>query len=210
MLLVKCLDGGAKSVFNALQARQSQFQKILQNFVHQCDLNNGGSPTANAEKTKQNLRKIILYICQFLPEPAKVESDLHAFATWHDRRSYGLVKFATSPESDYKTMHRAIKELVRRVQASPKPHMLDTLLPLLYRSSYIMFNKSHLSTFLAYSKSNKDGLGAAAQEITNEISQHNPDLFKTHVGELCKDIKVEESTWSIGTGCAGPRTSHIC
>ena len=29
-------------------------------------------------------------------------------------------------------------------------------------------------------------------------------------GELCKDIKVEESTWSIGTGCAGLGTSHIC
>ena len=188
LLLVKDLDTGAKSVFNALQARQPQFQKVLENFVRQCGLYNGGNPTTNAEKTKQNLRKTIQYICQFLPDPAKVEADLHAFATWHDRRSHGLINFATSPESDFKTMHRAIKELVKRVQGSPKPQMLDTLVPLLYRSSYIMFNKSHLSTFLAYSKSNKDGLGAAAQEITNEISQHNPDLFKTHVGELCKDI----------------------
>ncbi|RYP55559.1 hypothetical protein DL770_010900 [Monosporascus sp. CRB-9-2] len=186
--LVKDLDSNAKSVFNALQARQPQFQKILETLVRQCDAYNGGNPTANAERTKQNLRKTIQYICQFLPDPAKVEADLYGFATWHDRRSYQLIKFAVSPESDFKTMHRAIKELVKRVQGSPKPHMLDTLVPLMYRSSYIMFSKSHLSTFLAYSKSNKDGLGTVAQEITTEISQHNPDLFKTHVGELCKDI----------------------
>ncbi|KAK7749229.1 Sister chromatid cohesion protein pds5 [Diatrype stigma] len=189
LLLVKDLDDKAKTAFNALQARQPQFQKIMENFIRQCEAHNGGNPGGNnAETTKQNLRKTVQYICQFLPDPVKAEAELHGFASWHDRRSYQLIKFAVSPESDFRTMHRAIKELFKRVKDSPKPHMLDTLVPLLYRSSYIMFNKSHLSTFLDYSKSNKDGLGTIAQEITTEISQHNPDLFKSHVGELCKDI----------------------
>lgn len=188
LLLVKDLDSTARKAFNALQARQPQFSKVLENLVRQCDAFNGGNPEGNADRIKQNLKMTIQYLAKFLPDPIKVEADLHNFANWHDRRCYQLIKFAVSPESDFKTMHRAVKEFVKRVQSSPKPHMLDTLLPLLYRSAYIILNKSHLSTYMDCSKSDKDGLGAAAQEITTEISQNNPDLFKTHVGQLCKDL----------------------
>ncbi|KAI1368401.1 armadillo-type protein, partial [Xylaria arbuscula] len=188
LLLVKDLDNTARKAFNALQARQPQFSKVLENLVRQCDAFNGGNPEGDADRIRQNLTKTAKYLGQFLPDPIRVEADLHNFANWHDRRSYQLIRFTVSPESDFKTMHRAIKELVKRVQGSPKPHILDTLLPLLYRSAYILFNKSHLSTFMDCSKSDKDGLGAAAQEITTEISQHNPDLFKTHVGQICKDL----------------------
>ncbi|KAK5627649.1 hypothetical protein RRF57_003364 [Xylaria bambusicola] len=188
LLLVKDLDNSARKAFNALQARQPQFSKVLENLVRQCDAFNGGNPEGDADRIRQNLSKTAKYLGQFLPDPIRVEADLHNFANWHDRRSYQLIRFTVSPESDFKTMHRAIKELVKRVQGSPKPHILDTLLPILYRSAYILFNKSHLSTFMDCSKSDKDGLGAAAQEITTEISQHNPDLFKTHVGQICKDL----------------------
>ncbi|KAI0118679.1 armadillo-type protein [Nemania sp. FL0031] len=188
ILLVKEMDTNARKAFSALQARQPQFSKVLENFVRQCDAFNGGNPEGDSEKIKLNLKKTASYLGQFLPDVARVEADLHNFANWHDRRSYQLIRFAVSPESDFKTMHRAIKELVKRVQGSPKPHILDSLLPLLYRSAYILFNKSHLSTFMDCARSDKDGLGAAAQEITTEISQHNPDLFKTHVGQICKDL----------------------
>ncbi|KAI1104252.1 armadillo-type protein [Jackrogersella minutella] len=188
LLVVKDLDSNARRAFNALQARQPQFSKVLDNLVRQCDAFNGGNPEGNAEKIDQNLKKTIQYLSQFLPDAVKVDADLYNFATWHDRRCYQLIRFAVSAESDFKTMHRAVKELVKRIQGSPKPHMLDTLLPLLYRSAYIVLNKSHLSTYMDCSKSDKDGLGSAAQEITTEISQNNPDLFKTHVGQLCKDL----------------------
>ncbi|KAI0875113.1 armadillo-type protein [Hypoxylon argillaceum] len=188
LLLVKDMDSSARKAFNALQARQPQFSKVLENLVRQCDLFNGGNPDADPERITLNLKKTAQYLGQFLPDPIRVEADLHNFANWHDRRSYQLIRFAVSSESDFKTMHRAIKELVKRVQGSPKPHILDTLLPLLYRSAYILFNKSHLSTFMDCSKSDKDGLGAAAQEITTEISQHIPDLFKSHVVQICKDL----------------------
>ncbi|KAI0538513.1 armadillo-type protein [Xylaria digitata] len=188
LLLVKDMDNNARKAFNALQARQPQFSKVLENLVRQCDVFNGGNPEGDAEKIQINLKKTAQYLGQFLPDPIRVEADLQNFANWHDRRSYQLIRFTVSPESDFKTMHRAIKELVKRVQGSPKPHILETLLPLLYRSAYILFNKSHLSAFMDCSKSDKDGLGAAALEITTEISQHNPDLFKTHVGQICKDL----------------------
>lgn len=190
LLLVKGLDEGARKAFHALQARQLQWSLMCENLVKQCELFNGGNPEGNADATKikQNLKKTTVYLSQYLPDMVKAEADLQNFASWHDRRCYQLIRFAISAENDFKTMHRAVKEFVKRVQGSPKPHMLDTLLPLLFRSAYIIFNKSHLSTYMDFSKSGQDGLGAAAQELTTEISRNNPDLFKTHVRQLCKDI----------------------
>lgn len=188
LLLVKCMNDKARRAFFAIQTRQPQFALVVENYVRQCEAWNGGTPERNAEMTKQNLKKTIHYICSFFPDQPKVETDLYNFASLNDRRSYQLIKFVISLESDFKTMYRAIKEFNKRVQGSTKPQILDTMVPLLYRSAYIMFNKSHLSTFIECSKNDKNGLGPAAQQITNEISQHLPDLFKTHIGELCKDL----------------------
>lgn len=188
LLLVRCLDEKAKRAFFALQTRQPQFSMVLENYVRQCESYNGGVPERHKEMTKQNLKKTIQYLCSYLPDPVKVEADLNNFALLNDRRSYQLIKYVVSLESDFKTMHRAIKEFNKRMQGTSKPHVLDTMVPLLYRSAYIMFNKSHLSTFIDVSKTDKDGLGSTAQQITNEISQRIPDLFKTHIGQLCKDL----------------------
>ncbi|ORY59087.1 armadillo-type protein [Pseudomassariella vexata] len=188
LLLVRSLDEKAKRAFFALQTRQPQFSRVLENFVRQCEAYNGGVPERGGETTKQNLKKTVQYICTFFPDSVKTETDLHNFATLNDRRSYNLIKFVVSLESDFKTMYRAVKEFNKRILDTSKPHVLDTLVPLLYRSAYIMFSKSHLSTFIDYSKNDKDKLGVAAQQITTEISQHIPDLFKTHIGELCKDL----------------------
>ncbi|KAK6843128.1 Sister chromatid cohesion protein pds5 [Apiospora arundinis] len=188
LLLVKCMSDKARRAFFAIQTRQPQFALVVENYVRQCEAWNGGTPERNAEMTKQNLKKTIHYICSFFPDQPKVETDLYNFASLNDRRSYQLIKFVIGLESDFKTMYRAIKEFNKRVQGSTKPQILDTMVPLLYRSAYIMFNKSHLSTFIECSKNDKNGLGPSAQQITNEISQHLPDLFKTHIGELCKDL----------------------
>ncbi|KAI2630683.1 armadillo-type protein [Hypoxylon sp. NC1633] len=210
LLLVRDLDTSARKAFHALQARQPQFSKVLELLVRHCDAFNGGNPEGNAEGINHNLNKTVDYLAKFLPDAIKVEADLHNFANWHDRRCYQLIKFAVSPESDFKTMHRAVKEFVKRVQGSPKPHMLDTLLPLLYRSAYIILNKSHLSTYMDCSKSDRDGFGSAAQEITTEISQHNPDLFKTHVGQLCKDLVEGAPTAEKSNETAMVETLKAC
>jgi len=112
----------------------------------------------------------------------------------NDRRSYNLIKFVIGQEHEFKTVHNGFKELIKRIQASKEAYIMETLLPLLYRSGCIMFNRSHLSTIMEYSKSDKDGMGAVAHEMLNEISQRNPDLFKTHIGRLCKDLVDQAPT----------------
>lgn len=188
LLLARSLDSAAKKAFFALQARQPQFSKILETFVKSCELYNGGVMDEDEEKKTANLQKAINYMVQFLPDGIKAKSDLHRFARANDRRNYHLVRYVIGQEYDFKTAYKALRELLKRIQGSKEPTVLETLLPLLYRSGCFMFNRSHLPAFMDYSKSDKDGLGAIAHEILNEISQRNPDLFKAHIGDLCKDL----------------------
>ncbi|KAK4190432.1 armadillo-type protein [Podospora australis] len=194
LLLVRSLDPMSKKAFFALQSRQPQFSQIMETFIKQCELYNGGVMEENADKTTNNLNKIVQYITQFLPNPAQSIQDLLKFAKGNDRRSRNLIRYVIGQEHDFKTVHNALKELVKRIQAGKEPAILETLLPLLYRSGCLIFNRSHLSTIMEYSKSDKDGFGAAAHEILNEISQRNPDLFKAHIGQLCKDLVEQAPT----------------
>ncbi|CCC08314.1 hypothetical protein SMACR_01862 [Sordaria macrospora] len=194
LLLARSLDEPAKKAFFAMQSRRPQFAKILETYLDQCDRYNGGVMESNADKITSNLNKTADYIAQFLPEHVKSKTDLIKFAKIHDRRNYNLIKYVIGQENDFKTVYKALKELIKRCMASKDPSVIDTLLPLLYRSGCLLFNRSHLSTIMEYSKSDKDGLGSIAHEILNEISQRNPDLFKTHIGQLCKDLVDQAPT----------------
>ncbi|KAK3902778.1 armadillo-type protein [Staphylotrichum tortipilum] len=194
LLLLRSLDATGKKAFFAMQARRPQFAHVLETYIKQCDQFNGGVMDDNGSKKIDNLTKTNRYIAQFLPDGPKAEQELYRFAKANDRRSYNLIKYVTGQEHDFKTVHKALKELMKRIQGSKDPVVRETLLPLLYRSGSLMFNRSHLATIMEYSRSDKDNMGAAAHEILNEISQRNPDLFKTHIGQLCKDLVDQSPT----------------
>lgn len=196
LLLVRSLDQNAKKAFFAIQARQPQFAKILQTFLKACEDYNGGVMDDDEERKTGNLHKTIKYISQFLPDDAKVQGELLRFAKANDRRNYQLIKFIVGPENEFKTVRGALKELVKRLQGNQQSNLADVLIPLLYRSGYLIFNRSHLSTILEYSRTDQDDFGSTAHEILNEISQRTPDLFKSHIGDLCKDLAGKAPTAS--------------
>ncbi|KAJ4304056.1 Sister chromatid cohesion protein pds5 [Collariella sp. IMI 366227] len=194
LLLLRSLDTSGKKAFFAMQARQPQFAHVLETYIKQCDQFNGGVMDENREKKTANLNKTTQYISQFLPDEVKTKQELYRFAKANDRRNYNLIKYVIGQEHDFKTVHKALKELMKRIQTGKDPVVRDTLLPLLYRAGCLLFNRSHLSTIMEYSRSDENGLGAAAHEVLNEISQRNPDLFKTHIGQLCKDLVDQSPT----------------
>ncbi|KAM4054732.1 sister chromatid cohesion protein pds5 [Hirsutella rhossiliensis] len=187
-------QGKGGKAFLAMQARQPQFAKGVAIFIQQCEAYNGGVVDANEEKVKASLAKTFQWLGAFFADPAKVRGDLQKFAKLNDRRSYQLVKYAIESESDFKTVRRAINELITKIQAGAAAACLDTLIPLLYRSSCLMFNRSHLATIMDYSKSDKEGFAGVAHQVLNDISQRNPDIFKAHAEELRKEIIEQAPT----------------
>lgn len=188
LLMLKSFDQSALKAFFAMQARQPQFAKGVSILIQQCEAYNGGVIDSNEEKIKAGLNKTFQWLGAYFPDPLKVRTDLQKFAKLNERRCYQLVKYAVEPESDFKTVRRAINELITKLQSGSASSSLETLIPLLYRSSALMFNRSHLATIMDCSKSDKHGFANAAHQILNDISQRNPDLFKAHAEELRKDI----------------------
>ena len=63
---------------------------------------------SNEDVVKARLTTVIKAFAQLLPNSSKATSDLWKFAKMHDRRSYQLIRFCMAPESDYRTMYKAM------------------------------------------------------------------------------------------------------
>lgn len=191
LLVVKSLDTKSKKAFFAIQARQSTFSSVLTHFLKRCEEYNGGVMDGNVKEIKGKLDAVIQWFSTLLPDPLRTTNELQKYAKMHDRRSYQLLRFAMAPESDFKTVYNSIKEFSKRIESAPTAPagLLDTLMPIIYRSALLVYNKSHLPAIMQYARSDDNGLGAAAHELNHEISERMPDIFKSNVKELCKLIQ---------------------
>ena len=62
----------------------------------------------NETQIKEHMTRLIDSFAKALPDPSKAVNDLWKFAKMHDRRSYQLIRFCMVPESDFKTVYKAI------------------------------------------------------------------------------------------------------
>ncbi|KAF8851743.1 hypothetical protein BDZ45DRAFT_808062 [Acephala macrosclerotiorum] len=191
LLLIKSLDQKSRKAFFALQSRQPTFSKVMDRFLKTCEDFNGGVTDSNAKEVKSKLDATIKWLADLLPDTFRASHDLQKYAKLHDRRSYQLLRFAMAPESDFSTVHKAIKEFQKRITSAPggQSGLLDTLMPIIYRSSSLIYNRSHQPVILQYSRTDENGLGATAHIAMKEISDKYPEIFKASVKELCKSLE---------------------
>lgn len=150
----------------------------------------------NEEDIKAKLSKVIDTQSKMLPESSRASADLWKFAKMHDRRSYQLLRFAMAADSNYRTVTKAIKELTKRIQgnSSATTTMLESLTPLVYRSSSLIFNRSHIRAIMKLSRTDEYGLGNTAHEMLRETSSQNPEVLEAHVQDMCKDLESQAPT----------------
>jgi sister-chromatid-cohesion protein PDS5 len=197
LLLVRSLDAKSKRAFFAMLARQPTFSQVLTAFLKRCEEFNGGvTENEDPAVVKQKMTTLISWTTGWLPDPPRVSADLWKFAKLHDRRTYHLIKLAMSPETDFNTAYKALKETSRRIEGAPgaPAGILETLTPLFYRSALLVYNRSHLPAILQYARNDEGGLGATAHEVLNEISERIPTVFKSHIKELCKQLEEQAPT----------------
>ena len=207
LLLVNGLDDKAEAVFfRFIQRRQVSLSKYVETYIQRCEDYNGGIIEGDEKAIKQRLADLITGIAKHFPEPGNVAAHLWRLAKMHDRRCYKLIQYCMASESDYKTVKGAINEFKRRIesQVSGSKDMLETLLPLLYRVSIIIYNKSHIPAIMHISKTNFHGLGEIAHRVLLEISTNNPTVLKAQVKEICKNL--QDSAPSSHTSSPSPST----
>ncbi|CRG83690.1 Sister chromatid cohesion protein pds5 [Talaromyces islandicus] len=191
LTLLKGLDEKSKKVFFAFQARQINLRTALTIYLQTCEEYNGGVVEKDEDRVKAQLTRVIDTLAKSLPDSQRVSADLWKFAKAHDRRNYQLIRFAMAAQSDYRTVTKAIKELAKRVQSGSTPSLLDTLTPFLYRSSSLIFNRSHIPAIMQFSRTDEKGLANSAQEMLKEISSRNPEVLEAQVTEMCKDLEAQ-------------------
>ena len=65
---------------------------------------------------------------------------------------------------------------------------------MLYRSSVLIYNKSHVPAIMDFSRSEEHPLASTAHEVLKEISSKTPEVFKAHIQELCKVVQEQAPT----------------
>ncbi|KAB8260778.1 armadillo-type protein [Aspergillus pseudonomiae] len=191
LTLISGLDDKAKKVFFAMQARQIQMRTAVTVYLQACEEYNGGVMEKDDERITAQISRVIDTLSKLFPDASRASADLWKFAKVHDRRSYQLVRFAMAAVSDYRTVIKAIKELARRLQSSNNSPLLETLTPLLYRCSSLVFNRSHIPAIISLSRTDENGLASPAHEMLREISSRNPEVLEAQVQEMCKDLESQ-------------------
>lgn len=196
LLVVKGLNSKSKKAFFAMQARQAIYSQVLTAFLNSCEEYNGGVMEDDAEKTETKLYSVINWLADQSPDHLRTTHDLKKYAKLHDRRSYQLLRFAMAPESDFKIVYNSIKEFSKRIESAPSAPagLIETLIPIIYRSSSLVYNRSHLPFIMQHTTGDADELSAIAHEIMHEISEKLPGIFKDNVQELCKALTEQAPT----------------
>lgn len=214
LTLIRSLDAKAKQVFFGIQKRQVDMSKAMKVFLKACEDYNGGVVDDDAEEKslKEQLTKYIQAISKQYPDPTKASTDLWKFVKMHDRRNYQLIRFATGPEHDYRTMSKAIKELTKRIgEGTPTTQaIMDTLQPLLYRCALVVYNRSHVPAIMEISRSDEAGLAETAHEVLKEISARNPEVLKSHIQALCKELEDNAPTSTKSESTSAADTLKAC
>lgn len=194
LTLLAGLNDKAKKVFFAMQARQMSMRTLMTMYLQACEDYNGGVIEKDEANVKAQLGRMVDALAKAFPDSSRASADLWKFAKVHDRRNYQLFRFSMAAHTDYHTVIKAIKELTRRVQNSNNATLLETMTPLLYRSSSLIFNRSHIPAIMSLSRTDENGLANPAQEMLREISSRNPAVLEAQVQEMCKDLESQAPT----------------
>ncbi|KAH8801476.1 armadillo-type protein [Xylogone sp. PMI_703] len=212
LLVVRSLNPKSKKAFFAMQARQPTFSNVMTAFLKRCEEYNGGVMDKDSKETKAKLDAIIQWLSQWLPDTLRTTHELNKYAKLHDRRSYQLIRFTMAPESDFKTVYKAIKEFSKRMEAAPgaPAGLLETLIPIIYRSASLVYNRSHMPAILKYARTDEDGFAATAHEIIKEISEKSPKVFEVSVKEICKTVVDEAPSETKANEESSVKTLEAC
>lgn len=118
LVLVHGLEEKAKKVFFANQGNQAAHATYMEHFLKMCEEYNGGVMDKGEKEIKAKLEGLINYYSKTLPDSSRVVEDLWKFAKAHDRRSYQLIRFCMTPESDYRKIFKSIVSSTLRVHTA--------------------------------------------------------------------------------------------
>ncbi|KAK9451020.1 armadillo-type protein [Limtongia smithiae] len=190
LTVVKYLDDKAKKAFAAVPARQQKMSAVVSAFIQLCEKNNGGVVEEDEEQLKTKIKNIVRWLSEQFPDASKAEANLMKFALLNDRRLYKAIKDCINSASEYGTIVKAFKELNSRLK--PVSTVLETIMPIMYRSSALWYNRSNVLAILEISKDVSNPLSSCAHELLKDIASNVPAVLVAHIRDLTQQIQKSE------------------
>ncbi|QIX00344.1 hypothetical protein AMS68_005861 [Peltaster fructicola] len=181
--------------------------KYLSAYLDRCELAVSSKKDSDA---RAELEKIIAILVQDLRDVETATAHLRQFAKQNDKRNFQLVRFCLAPDSDYRKVIKAMKELSKRIEASASPLILEALLPLLKTASILIYNRSHVPTFMRFARTDERGLSNAANKLIKHIAETSSEVFKVHAAELCKSLQESQPSESTSSSNSAVFTLKTC
>ncbi|CUM64062.1 uncharacterized protein PRCAT00001650001 [Priceomyces carsonii] len=140
--------------------------------------------------------KIIKWLCAALPDDHIAYICLERFFKLRKPRFLYLIRVCISPESDYNTVKNSLRELLTKLSDTKNfkldgersnissTDMVATFKMLMFRASFLLYNKSNVIELITYAKDPDHKLHSTANELLEHISATVPDILKFHMSAL--------------------------
>ncbi|TPX33974.1 hypothetical protein SmJEL517_g03195 [Synchytrium microbalum] len=173
MLSLSPRSRGALTSFFGLQAK-TQVKTAF--FLETCVKYNGGVMDENEDQIRKQMKKILEALTVRFPDPQKAKSNLMKFATNNEARLYKLIRAAMDPNSEYKHVYKAIKEIQTRLKETPA--VLETIQILLRRVSFLIISRHTIPALLEHITHSEGESKALADQLVKELISIFPGLGK--------------------------------
>lgn len=218
--LYQCLDSRSRLAFTAINNRQKKSMEVLLKFVDYAEeyaLDNS-LQTENKENVAADIKerrdrllsdtqKIIHWLVTSFPGGIHSYECIDRFFRLRNLRLINLLKNSINSQLDYKSVKNSIKEILLKVaddkvlklESEPlrisTTDMISNLKLLLYRSSFILYNKTNVGQVIKFCTDTNSQYHEASNELITEISNIFPASFRFHSRTLvdiiikCEDPK---------------------
>ncbi|KAI8996056.1 armadillo-type protein [Gaertneriomyces semiglobifer] len=185
-----------RKAFVSVLDRQAKTIQTMGLFLLQCERFNGGIMDTDEEETSGYLQQIIAHIAGRFSDPKKAAGHLQKFAKTNDQRIYKLLRAVMDPQSDYKSIVKNMKEIIKRMD----PQIMDTFSPLLRRVCLTLVPKDSIPILIEKIQAgrlSKDDhalrLSQTAEQLLKDISSVFPALYKSNLDRFMGMLKSEDN-----------------
>ncbi|KAI5953642.1 PDS5 [Candida jiufengensis] len=212
------LNDKGKEAFVAINKRQIQMSKVIKSFMEIADESyransldkENNPPSGETIKTNSaKVEKIINWFCNSFPDDNNTYQCFERLFQLNRARFFHLITNCISADSDIQSINSSSKELFAKLSDAKNIRLDDKLgvsttdmvynaKLLIFRGSPIFYNKSNIEQLISYSKNPKHAFNAVANELLEQISISNPEVFKTNVRSLMELCMEENITTKSG------------
>ncbi|CAG8466344.1 1004_t:CDS:10, partial [Ambispora gerdemannii] len=195
LTVLESLGGKAKKGFFSLFQRQRDAISDMEIFLGLCEQIKGEEGKENNEQFSRLLEQLIKRIANKLPDPQKAANHLSNFTKIGDAQLYKLIKDCMDPQSDYKTVKKSQKEVLKKIE-QVSPSLYETFLTILRRISLTIINKD-LIPLLMHKMDSVMSIDSTSQTYENRSTNENSDkssVSQNNINESTSQSNENDST----------------